>query len=100
MSFPKRQIEVNLNYRCSRWFDWVFGGLNFHNEHHAMPCMPRQNLRLISYDIKELMKKHEIEYAVEWFPVAIAQLCSHMKEKANAYKIYCEKKKLKELKTE
>ena len=41
------------------------------------------------------MKKHEIEYAVEWFPVALAQLCSHMKEKANNYKIYCEKKKLK-----
>ena len=41
------------------------------------------------------MKKHEIEYAVEWFPVALAQLSSHMAEKANAYKKYCEKKKLK-----
>ena len=36
VSFPARQIEVNVNYKCSRWFDWVFGGLNFHNEHHVI----------------------------------------------------------------
>ena len=68
VSFPARQIEVNVNYKCSRWFDWVFGGLNFHNEHHVMPCMPRYNLRLISPDIKAMMMKYDMPYEFHWYP--------------------------------
>ena len=45
MSFPKRQAEVNVNFRCSRWNDWFFGGLHYHTEHHVFPRMPRYNLR-------------------------------------------------------
>jgi delta8-fatty-acid desaturase len=41
VSFPKRQVEVNANYKCSRWMDWLYGGLHFHNEHHSFPCLPR-----------------------------------------------------------
>ena len=65
---------MNVNYKTSRWFDWFFGGLHFHNEHHAMPCMPRHNLRTISFDIKALMKKHNVPYEYEWFPVVLYKM--------------------------
>ena len=67
VSFPERQVEVNINYKNSRWFDWFFGGLNFHNEHHMFPCMPRPQLRLIAYDLKALCKKHDVCYEYVWF---------------------------------
>ena len=50
--------------------------------------MPRYNLRLISYDIKALMKKHEVPYEVEWIHIALLNLSRHMKEKAKLYKKY------------
>jgi len=42
-NYGKRMIEVSVNYKTSRWFDWWYGGLHFHIEHHVFPKMPRYN---------------------------------------------------------
>lgn len=85
MSFPKRQVEVNANFRCSRWLDWFFGGLHFHNEHHVFPRMPRYNLRLISYDIKKYMKDFDVPYDVDWFFNLVWKSVLHLREKGKLY---------------
>ena len=84
-----------MNYKCSRWFDWFSGGLHFHNEHHTMPCMPRQNLRFISYDIKALMKKHEVAYEYDWLPKVLKQTVFHFGELAVTYRKDQEKRREK-----
>ena len=85
-SFPQRQVEVNVNYKCSRWIDWHYGGLHFHNEHHAFPCMPRYHLRLIAPDLKKLMKKHGVEYEYDWFTNVLWNMNGHLKKVAKMYR--------------
>ena len=85
VSFPERQVEVNINYKNSRWFDWFFGGLNFHYEHHMFPCMPRGQLRLIAFDIKALCKKHDVSYEYVWFHEALWKMALHLDEVGKKY---------------
>jgi fatty acid desaturase len=75
VSFPMRQIEVNVNIKCSRWMDWFYGGLHFHNEHHAFPCMPRYNLRLCSADMKDFCAKYGAPYEYLWFSQILWNMC-------------------------
>lgn len=84
-SFPKRQVEVNVNLTSPRWLDWFYGGLHFHIEHHCFPTMPRYNLRLVSKDIKKLMKENAIDYDHHYLPYVLYKVCSHLKEVRNQY---------------
>ena len=88
LSWPKRQVEVNVNYKTSRWFDWFFGGMQFHMEHHAWPCMPRNRLRLVSKDLRALYKKHGCDYDFDWFHIVLLRLARHNYEMAAKYKAY------------
>lgn len=78
-SYAKRMVEVNVNFKCSRWMDWWYGGLHFHNEHHVFPKMPRYNLRLISYDMKKLMKECDVEYHYDYLTNIWCNLFHHLK---------------------
>jgi len=78
-------INTNTNIRCHPYLDWHYGGLQFHNEHHSFPCMPRYNLRLISKDLQKYCKKHEINYEVnDWFWI-MGNLVQHMKRVSKLY---------------
>jgi len=66
-NFAERQTETTINYKTSRWFDWFFGGLHFHIEHHTFSKMPRNMLRQISYDIKEYNKDNGLFYDFRYF---------------------------------
>nr|WDA53423.1 delta(8)-acyl-lipid-desaturase [Erycina pusilla] len=58
----EKQTMGTLNINCSKWMDWFHGGLQFQIEHHLFPRLPRCNLRRISPVVKELCKKHKLEY--------------------------------------
>ena len=85
-SWAKRQTEVNINLKCSRWFDWWFGGLHFHIEHHVFPRMPRYNLRLISKDIKALMKDHGVFYDYQYLWNIVYNIYYHLKKVAYEFR--------------
>lgn len=80
LSFPERQIKVNVNVANSPYTDWFYGGLQFHNEHHCFPKMPRYNLRFISEDLKKLLESNNIEYKSESFLIIIYKIIMHFKK--------------------
>merc|ERR1712070_508052 len=41
-------IETCTNIKCPWWWDWGWGGLNFHIEHHMMPRLAREYYREVS----------------------------------------------------
>jgi fatty acid desaturase len=54
-------VTQNLRERGPFW-QWFTGGLNFHVEHHFFATMPRRNYPVISRDIQEFCKSHELPY--------------------------------------
>ncbi|XP_077997443.1 acyl-CoA 6-desaturase-like [Glandiceps talaboti] len=56
------QMHATRNIEKSFFNDWFTGHLNFQIEHHLFPTMPRHNLYKIKPFVKELCKKHGLEY--------------------------------------
>ena len=65
--------------------DFWYNGLQWHNEHHAWPCMPRPYMANISRDLKAYSKKHDIPYVYETFTDLMIILYYHFKSMANKY---------------
>lgn len=62
-SFAKMQIASSCNhYSGSMIMTFLTGGLNHQIEHHMFPSLHCFHLPLLSKDIKELCKKHNIVY--------------------------------------
>ena len=80
MNFGKRMTEVTVNLKTSRWFDWFFGGLHFHIEHHVFAKMPRNTLRLVNFDIKKMMKDNGVEYRYEYIWNVFISVNQHLKK--------------------
>ncbi|KAI0513535.1 hypothetical protein KFK09_009560 [Dendrobium nobile] len=59
----EKQTMGTLNITCSPWMDWFHGGLQFQAEHHLFPRLPRCHLRRIAPVVKELCKKHKLQYS-------------------------------------
>ncbi|XP_020701029.1 delta(8)-fatty-acid desaturase 2-like [Dendrobium catenatum] len=58
----KVQATGSLNIRCFPWMDWFYGGIQFQVEHHLFPRLPRCHLRRIAPLVRELCKKHKLQY--------------------------------------
>ena len=87
MSWYEYQVLSNMNIECPWWQDWYYGGLNFHIEHHLFPRMARQYLRRVSPYVKEICKKHNIDYDMRSFTGCLTMTLQHLKETANHYKL-------------
>ncbi|KAG0495106.1 hypothetical protein HPP92_006100 [Vanilla planifolia] len=59
----EKQTMGTLDIACSPWMDWFHGGLQFQVEHHLFPRLPRCHLRKIAPLVKELCKKHKLQYS-------------------------------------
>ncbi len=58
------QAEVTLNYdRHSRVRTWLFGGLNFHLEHHLFPSICHVNYPGMSRTVEETCRQFGVKYA-------------------------------------
>jgi len=80
MNFGQRMTEVTTNLKTSRWFDWFFGGLHFHIEHHVFAKMPRNSLRLVNFDIKNMMKDFGVEYRYDWIWNVFMKINKHLEK--------------------
>ncbi|KAL4336111.1 hypothetical protein GQ457_07G038880 [Hibiscus cannabinus] len=58
----EKQTDGSLDILSSSWMDWFHGGLQFQIEHHLFPRLPRCHLHKISPFVKELYKKHNLQY--------------------------------------
>lgn len=57
-----RQLMTSRNLGTSRLTSFVYGGQNFHIEHHLFPAMPRNNARQAAPIVKAFCQKHSLPY--------------------------------------
>ncbi|MCF6207122.1 MAG: fatty acid desaturase, partial [Sulfurovum sp.] len=64
--FYLRQIMGSVNYNTgSDWKDFLHGFLNYQVEHHLFPNMPLSYYQKMQPIVKEICKKHNLEYRQE-----------------------------------
>ena len=64
--FYLRQIMGSVNYNTgSDWKDFLHGFLNYQIEHHLFPNMPLSYYQKMQPIVKEICKKHNLEYRQE-----------------------------------
>lgn len=61
-----RQIMGSVNYNTgSDWIDFLHGFLNYQVEHHLFPDMPNSFYQKMQPVVKDICKKHNLEYRQE-----------------------------------
>jgi len=64
--FYLRQIMGSVNYNTgSDWIDFLHGFLNYQIEHHLFPNIPHSYYQKMQPRVKEVCKKHNLEYRQE-----------------------------------
>ena len=64
--FYLRQIMGSVNYNTgSDWIDFLHGFLNYQVEHHLFPNMPLSYYQKMQPLVKEVCRKHNLEYRQE-----------------------------------
>jgi fatty acid desaturase len=61
--YLRRQVLTSRNVDGGRLVDGVHGGLNYQNEHHLFPSMPRPNVRRAQPLVRRFCAEHGIPYA-------------------------------------
>uniref|UniRef100_A0A6A7G9V0 Delta-5 desaturase n=1 Tax=Hirondellea gigas TaxID=1518452 RepID=A0A6A7G9V0_9CRUS len=54
--------DYTTNIDSSWWCNWLMGYLNFQIEHHLFPSMPQFRFPEITDRVRELFRKHELDY--------------------------------------
>jgi len=64
--FYLRQIMGSVNYNTgSDWIDFLHGFLNYQIEHHLFPNMPLSYYQKMQPIVKDICRKHNLEYRQE-----------------------------------
>jgi fatty acid desaturase len=79
-----QQFKTTMDIECPAWFDWAHVGLQFQVEHHLYPLVPRHNLRKVKAMVKEICKKHDIEYHSMTFLESVKANMANLKATAMA----------------
>ncbi len=80
------QITSNQNVTTTLLDDWLHGGLQHHIEHHLFPRLPRHSLPKARPYVRELCRKHGLEYKTDPFLVCVAALLSSLKRNGADYR--------------
>ena len=62
LSFLERQVLSSRNVAPNRFWDFVFGGLNYQIEHHLFPTMPRVHFGEARVLVKPFCAAHGLAY--------------------------------------
>ncbi|KAI8320873.1 delta-6-fatty acid desaturase [Martensiomyces pterosporus] len=60
--FAARQVRTTMDVVCHRALDWFHGGLQFQVEHHLFPRLPRHKLGQIQPMVKDICRKHGLDF--------------------------------------
>jgi fatty acid desaturase 2 (delta-6 desaturase) len=91
------QVSTTQNVEPGWFNDWFTGHLNYQIEHHLWPTMPRHNYYKASFRIKELCKKHGLEYRVHGIYQCCVDICDKLQLVSNQHAEYVQKKSAKKL---
>ena len=82
--FFHTQFTTTMNVDCSRWLDWLHGGLQFQVEHHLLPRLPRKHLRYaMERYIRPFAAKHALPYHSYTFAAANKLVYQQLKQQAS-----------------
>ena len=83
--FFHTQFTTTMNVDCSRWMDWLHGGLQFQVEHHLLPRLPRKHLRYaMQRYIRPFAAKHRLPYHSYSFVAGNKLVYQQLKQQATA----------------
>ena len=91
--FFHTQFSTTMNVQCSRYMDWLHGGLQFQVEHHLLPRLPRKHLRYaMQRYIKPFALKHALPYHAFDVPARPTGIVyQQLKDQASAMMELCSK---------
>jgi fatty acid desaturase len=78
-SFMEAQLEGTRSIRCNRVVEFLLGGLNFHNEHHVFPTIPRFRLRKASAVLSAFCTEHGLNYQEMSLWEAVVHVVRHIR---------------------
>ena len=76
------QFRTTMDISCPAWLDWLHIGLEHQTVHHLYPTLPRPHLREVTNMVKQLCKKHGIEFCEMGFIAMIGDSLRVLKETA------------------
>lgn len=80
ISFFHKQTATTRNLGSSRLYDFLFGGINNHIEHHLYPSIPTARLRTARFITRAFCKDHGIPYREMGWLAAAREVFCHFKE--------------------
>lgn len=80
LGYVECHTQVCVNIECPRWLDWWWGGLQFHNEHHAFPRMGREFLREASKETREWLNRNGVVYHKKGFFESLKGVSAKLKD--------------------
>ncbi len=80
ISFFHKQIATTRNLGTSRVYDFLFGGINNHIEHHLYPSIPTARLRTARSITRAFCKDHGIPYREMGWLAAAREVFYHFKD--------------------
>ena len=78
-SFLEAQLKGTRSIRCNRVVEFLLGGLNFHNEHHVFPTIPRFRLRKAARVLSAFCNEHGLSYQEMSLWQAIVHVVAHIR---------------------
>ena len=81
--FVKAQLLTSRNIDANVLTHWFHGGLEFQNEHHLFPMVPRHNLGRLSALVRPFCDKHNIPYQSMGFFQAIFHILGDLRSIAS-----------------
>jgi fatty acid desaturase len=82
LSFFERQLLGARNLKGTPLYTWLFGGLNFHIEHHLMPQIPSSQLHRVRALLNELIADEGISFRPQGWWSAIKDVHVHVADVA------------------
>ena len=88
--FALHQIRTSLDIKCSPWFDWFYGGLNYQVVHHIWPRMARPHYRRAGEMLRKFCKEHDVPYVYITITECLTRVLRHVKDIATNLDEYYE----------
>jgi fatty acid desaturase len=73
------ELRVTRNLDSSLMYDYLFGGINNHIEHHLFPAMPTARLRTARRITREFCRRHGVGYMEMPWLAAAREVTRHFK---------------------
>lgn len=76
--FVERQLTGARSLLGTRWYSMLFGGLNFHVEHHLAPAVPTARLPEVRTELRALLAQRGLSLTEQTWSAAMRDVQRHL----------------------